>query len=257
MPALPVALIVPARLGSTRFAQKLLHPIRGRPLVLWTADRIAAEAPEIPLFFAVGEQALADVLEAAGYRCVLTDPALPSGTDRLAQANQTVDAAIVVNVQADEPLVSGQQIRQLAALVASGAGDLATLALPLRDPDDFRNPNRVKVVCDAHGQALIFSRAPVPFARDLGGVPDRDWLAQDPPPALLHLGLYAYRAEFLATFASLPPGRLEQIERLEQLRALENGYRIAVGITHQATVGVDVPEDLAKLEAAWDALSRA
>lgn len=247
-----VAVIVPARLASARFPRKLLHPVRGRPLILWTAERISREAPEFPLVFATAEPELAEVLAANGYACVPTDPDLPSGTDRLAAANAAVQADIVINVQADEPLVTGEQIRQLAELAATSDCALATLAIPFRDPADFADPNRVKVVRDHAGHALIFSRAPIPHLRDSGGIATEQWLAGDPPPALLHLGLYAYRADFLGTFASLPPGRLEQIERLEQLRALENGYSIAVGITHQPTVGVDVPADLPRLEAALD-----
>jgi len=246
----PVAVIVPARLGSSRFPRKLLHPVRGRPLILWTADRIKREAPEFPLTFAVGETELAEVLQAHGYSAILTDPDLPSGTDRLAAANARIGAAIVVNVQADEPLVTGDQIRQLTRLIADSGCDLATLALPLRDPVDFADPNRVKVVRDTRGRALMFSRSPLPYPRDQAGRPDAAWLAAEPPPALLHLGLYAYRSTFLDTFAALPPGRLEQIEKLEQLRAMEHGYSIAVGITHHATVGVDVPTDLERLEAA-------
>jgi 3-deoxy-manno-octulosonate cytidylyltransferase (CMP-KDO synthetase) len=228
------AIIVPARLGSQRFPRKLLYPFEGIPLILWTARRIRAEAPEYPLYFAVAEEELADVLRRDSFETILTDPALPSGTDRLAQANERVGARRVINVQADEPLVRAEQIRQLDATLAIGLS-MATLALPFSSEAEFRDPNRVKVVRGVQGEALYFSRAPIPFARD--GQPWGDY------PAFLHLGLYAYTEEFLKSFRALPPGRLEQIEKLEQLRALENGHRIGVGITNISTIGIDTPAD--------------
>ena len=240
-----VAIIVPCRLESTRFARKLLHKIRGRPLVLWVAERITREAPEFPLFFAVDDALLAGPLEAAGFRTIMTDAGRQSGTDRIAEANATVRAARVINVQADEPLVSGAQIRMLAALI-DGPADMATLAVPFANAADFTNPNRVKVVLRNDGRAMYFSRAPMPYARDCAGRGDDVWVAAN--PCFWHLGLYAYKAELLGRFASLPPGRLEQIEKLEQLRVLENGFDIAVGITRDTGIGVDTPEDAARFE---------
>ncbi|MCC5839925.1 MAG: 3-deoxy-manno-octulosonate cytidylyltransferase [Opitutales bacterium] len=228
------AIIVPARLGSQRFPRKLLYLFEGIPLILWTARRIRAQAPEFPLFFAVAEEELADLLRRESFDTILTDPALLSGTDRLAQANERVGARRVINVQADEPLVRAEQIRQLDATLTSGLS-MATLALPFSSETEFRDPNRVKVVMGANGEALYFSRAPIPFARD--GQPWGEY------PAFLHLGLYAYTGDFLRTFGALPPGRLEQIEKLEQLRALEHGHRIGVGITAIPTIGIDTPAD--------------
>ncbi|MFP4283385.1 MAG: 3-deoxy-manno-octulosonate cytidylyltransferase [Opitutales bacterium] len=236
--------LVPARLASQRFPRKLLHPIRGKPLVLWTAERLAKELPGWPVVFAVGEEELATVLEGAGFRCVRTDPALPSGTDRLAAANTEIGARYVINVQADEPLVEGADVALLAELVR-GEAEMATLATPFEREEDFRNSHRVKVVCAQDGRALYFSRSPIPYSRDgsaLGG-----------GRALLHLGLYAYRAEALARFAGLPPSPLEQIEKLEQLRALEDGFRIAVGTVARAGVGIDAPEDVPRFLALLDA----
>jgi 3-deoxy-manno-octulosonate cytidylyltransferase (CMP-KDO synthetase) len=231
------AIVVPARLASSRFPRKLLFPLGGKPLILWTAERVSREAPGYPLYFAVGDAELAAVLGDAGYCTVMTDPALPSGTDRLAAANEQIGAERLINVQADEPLVHGAQIRQLAALLDDGA-DLATLAIPFRDVAEFHDSNRVKVVRNQRGDALYFSRAPIPYDRDAGGaLPAGD--------CHLHLGLYAYTARFLRAFTHWPPGRLEQLEKLEQLRALENGCRIAVGITNERTIGIDVPADAA------------
>ncbi|MFO8027921.1 MAG: 3-deoxy-manno-octulosonate cytidylyltransferase [Opitutales bacterium] len=241
------AIIVPARLGSTRFPRKLLHPVEGKPVVLWTAERIRAVAPEWPLYFAVDDAELEDCLGRAGYRTVMTRPDHQSGTDRIAEANARVGAAAVINVQGDEPLVTGGQIRSLAAGLASGAA-MATLAVRFERPEDFANPNQVKVVRDRSGNALYFSRSPVPFARDCAGRVDAAWLAAH--PVYRHLGLYAYSADFLAAFTNLEPGTLENIEKLEQLRAMEHGYRIHVGITDQPTVGIDTPEDIPVFEAA-------
>lgn len=241
-----IAIIVPARLASVRFPRKLLHPVRGVPLILLTARRIRAVAPQYPLFFAVAEQELADTLAAEGLTAILTDPALPSGTDRLAAANAEVGARHVINVQADEPLVAASHIEALARMITSGTCSMATLGTPIRTDADFRDANRVKVVRGLDGMALYFSRAPIPHPRDAHGHASAEWLAAG--HALLHLGLYAYTAAFLEAFPRLPQGTLEQIEKLEQLRALEHGHKIAVEITHERTVGVDAPSDVDILE---------
>lgn len=242
----PPTIIVPARLASTRFPRKLLHPVRGKPLILWTAERIRAEAPAFPLWFAVDDEALAACLEGAGFRVVRTRTDHSSGTDRLAEANGVIGASAVINVQGDEPLVSGRQIRALAEGLGDGA-ELATLANRFSEPADFHNPNQVKVVRDASGHALYFSRSPVPYPRDSGGKADAAFLEAN--GCFRHLGLYAYRAAFLELFTQLPPGMLERVEKLEQLRALEHGYRIRVALTEEATVGIDTPEDVAAFEA--------
>ncbi len=240
------SIIVPARLASTRFPRKLLHPVRGKPIILWTAERIRAVAPEYPLYFAVDDDALERCLAEAGFNAVRTRSDHPSGTDRLAEANASVGAPAVINVQGDEPLVTGEQIRALAAGLA-GEAAIATLAVPFERPQDFANPNQVKVVRDRSGYALYFSRSPMPFARDTAGQVDAAWLAAN--HCYRHLGLYAYKADFLSAFSGLEPGFLENIEKLEQLRAMEHGYRIHVGITDQATIGIDTPEDIGEFEA--------
>jgi 3-deoxy-manno-octulosonate cytidylyltransferase (CMP-KDO synthetase) len=245
MPA--IAIIVPCRLESTRFPRKLLHLIHGKPLLLWVAERIAAQAPEFPLYFAVDHEMLRATVEARGFNAIMTSPAHASGTDRLAEANRQVKAELVINVQADEPLVTGAQIRELGRL-AAGAAPMATLATPFRNAADFHNPNQVKVVVRRDGRALTFTRSPVPYARDGAGAVDDAWVAAH--PCYRHLGLYAYGADLLARFASLPPGRYEQIEKLEQLRVLENGYDIMVGLTEDPTIGVDTPEDAVRFEQA-------
>jgi 3-deoxy-manno-octulosonate cytidylyltransferase (CMP-KDO synthetase) len=211
------------------------------------AERIRDQTPEYPLYFAVDHEVLDECLSAAGFSTIRTRRDHPSGTDRIAEANRTVGAASVINVQADEPLVSGRQIRLLAELIA-GQVDMATLATRFRSAADFGNPNQVKVVCDHAGRALYFSRSPIPHSRDEGGRVDDAWLGAN--PCYRHLGLYAYRGALLENFARLPPGRLEQIEKLEQLRVLESGRSIAVGFTDDPTIGVDTPEDAVRFEAA-------
>jgi 3-deoxy-manno-octulosonate cytidylyltransferase (CMP-KDO synthetase) len=239
------AIIVPCRLESSRFPRKLLYKIKGKPLLLWVAERIARSAPEYPLYFAVDHEVLGECVTAAGFRAVMTRSDHQSGTDRIAEANRQIGAARVINVQADEPLVSAGQIAGLAQLIG-GAAPMATLAIPFKTAADFNNPNQVKVVRDAAGRALYFSRLPLPYARDCQGRVDDAWVRSH--QCLRHLGLYAYHAEWLQRFAQLPRGRLEAIENLEQLRALENGCEIMVGLTGDPTIGIDTPEDAAEFE---------
>lgn len=239
------AIIVPCRLESTRFPRKLLHNIKGKPLLLWVAERIRHEAPEFPLWFAVDHELLRECVVGAGFQAILTDQAHQSGTDRIAEANRTVRADHVINVQADEPLVSGGQLRALAGLLAGGA-PMATLVTPFKRVVDFYNTNQVKVVLRRDGRALYFSRSRMPFSRDLGLTIDDAWVQAN--PCYKHLGLYAYKADLLESFAKLPPGRYEVIEKLEQLRVLENGYDIACAVTEDPTIGVDTPDDAKKFE---------
>jgi len=241
-----IALIVPCRLESTRFPRKLLHEIKGKPLLVWVAERIAREAPELPLFFAVDHPLLRECVETRGFRAIMTRGDHASGTDRIEEANRSIGADHVINVQADEPMVSARQIRALAELIA-GPADMATLATPFTTAADFANPNQVKVVlAPATRRALYFSRSPIPYARDAAGKVDDAWVRAN--PCFRHLGLYAYKAGLLAKFANLPVGRLERIEKLEQLRVLENGYSIACDLTDDPTIGVDTPEDAEKFK---------
>lgn len=241
------AIVVPCRLESTRFPRKLLHRIQGKPLVLWVAQRIAKEAPEYPLWFAVDDESLRSCVVDAGFRAITTSPAHQSGTDRLAEANRKIGAHWVINVQADEPLITGRQIRTLVDLLQSGNAPMATLGTPFRHAADFTNPNQVKVViAPTVRRALFFSRAPIPFARERGGMVDDAWVAEH--PVYKHLGLYGYRAELLDRFSNLPVGRLEQIEKLEQLRVLENGYEIACDVTEDPTIGIDTADDAKRFE---------
>lgn len=241
-----IAIIAPARLASTRFPQKLLSPILGKPLILWVAERLKEQAPEIDRHFAVDDERLRQVVENAGFRAIMTRNDHASGTDRLAEANETIGADVVINAQADEPLVTAGQLRTLRALIEGGA-EMATLATPFKTRRDFLDPNQVKVAVSNSGEALYFSRAPIPYFRDGFASFDDAWVQGS--PCYRHLGLYAYRADFLRRFCELPQGRLESIEKLEQLRALENGVRIQVGFTDEPSIGIDTPEDAAAFEA--------
>ena len=232
-------IIVPARLASSRFPRKLLADAGGMPLILRTANRLAEQVPEYDLYFAVDGEELANPLNDAGFSTILTDPNLPSGTDRIAQANHSLQNDIVLNVQADEPLVLREHILSLTKAIEREGADLATLATPFVSNEDFTDPNQVKVVLDGNGFALMFSRCPIPYDRENDG--------QLCSSSYKHLGLYGYRKEFLEEFAHLPLGNLENLEKLEQLRALENGKRISVEIVQNGTVGVDTVEDLAAI----------
>jgi 3-deoxy-manno-octulosonate cytidylyltransferase (CMP-KDO synthetase) len=239
------AIIVPARAASTRFPQKLLHEVQGKPVLLWTAERIRYEAAEFPLWFAVDNEPMFGLLKAAGFQVLMTDVNHASGTDRIAEANRTIGAEYVINVQADEPLVTGAQILRLAQLI-QGEADMATLGTPLKYEKDFTNPNHVKLICDVQGYAIYFSRSPIPYFRDSQGIFETAKAAE--VPVLIHLGLYAYKGEFLNRFSEMPPGRLERIEKLEMLRVLEQGHKILVGITHDSMIEIDTPEQAREFE---------
>ena len=202
------SIIVPARLASSRFPRKLLHSVCGKPIILWTAERIRSVAPEFPLYFAVEDTELEDCLKGAGFEAILTKADHSSGTDRLAEANASIGAPAVINVQGDEPLVTGEQIRALAAGLKEGFA-MSTLAIPFKRAADFSNPNQVKVVCDRSGAALYFSRSSIPFARDV--TVDEKWLLAH--PCYRHLGLYAYDSDFLDKFSTLESGFLETVEK--------------------------------------------
>ena len=248
------AILVPARLASTRLHEKMLHTIHGKSVLQWVAERIRDEVPEIPLYFAVDDDRLRALLAQSGFEAIMTDTAHTCGTDRIAEANRSVQADNVINVQGDQALVTGAQIRSLVDLI-EGDADMATLGIPLetyaafnkRNVDDvYKDPGDVKLVCDRNGNAIYFSRAPVPYFRDAGG--DYDGAAASTCPVFIHLGLYAYTAEFLQTFASLTPGSLETAEKLEMLRAIDNGYGISVGVSNDPYIEIDTLEQARDFE---------
>ena len=234
--------IIPARYRSTRFPGKPLANILGRPMIRHVYERASLSATLDALYVATDDSRIMEAVESFGGKCLATAGDHPTGTDRLAEAARLLDLpndAVVVNIQGDEPLVDPRMIDILAESLARDSGcPMATLAFPGAGVEDYLSPNTVKVVMDHEGRALYFSRSPVPHHRDGGSTP---------PPWFKHLGFYAYRNAFLQSFSSLPPGRLEELEKLEQLRALEHGHSIRVGISPVDTCGVDTPEDLERV----------
>ena len=235
--------VIPARLGSTRLPRKPLADIGGKPMVIRVAERakqslaqsvvVATDSPEIQA--ACNEHRI---------ECLLTSENHPTGTDRIAEVAQLLKLpsnALIVNVQGDEPLIPPELINQVASTLAEHEQcAISTVAVPISDDAEINNPNVVKVVLNRSGEALYFSRAPIPFVRDP--------LANQKIEYLRHLGIYAYRAEFLQAYSRLEPAPPEQAEALEQLRALWNGYRIAVHTASEAPpAGVDTPEDLERV----------
>ena len=246
--------VIPARYASSRLPGKPLADIGGRPMVLHVLER-ALQAGAESVVVATDDARVQQAVEAAGYQALMTSPDHQSGTERLVEVAETLgwaDDTLVVNVQGDEPLIDPMLIREAARqLVLHDDAVMATLAHPIHDHADFINPNVVKVVADEAGYALYFSRAPIPWPRDA-------FSAQQPMPhelgALRHIGLYAYRAGFLRTYASLASSPLERYEMLEQLRVLWHGHRISLGITPIAPApGVDTPEDLARVRGLFQA----
>ncbi|HEY1138679.1 MAG TPA: 3-deoxy-manno-octulosonate cytidylyltransferase [Lysobacter sp.] len=241
---------IPARYAASRLPGKPLRLLSGEPMVLHVARRaLAAGAREV--WIATDDDRIATALEGAGVRVAMTSPDHASGTDRLAECARIAgwsDGTIVVNLQGDEPFAPAAGIRAVAELMRADDTEMATLAAPVTDVETLFDPNAVKLVRADDGRALYFSRAPIPWPRD-AFAQDRTRMPEG-GPWLRHVGIYGYRAGFLQRFAALPPGRLERIESLEQLRVLEAGHRIAVGLTPEPfPPGVDTPEDLARAEA--------
>jgi 3-deoxy-manno-octulosonate cytidylyltransferase (CMP-KDO synthetase) len=254
-PASPAGftVLIPARLASTRLPNKPLADIAGRPMVVRVADQARLSGAE-NVVVATDSDAIARACDEHGVPSVMTRPDHPSGSDRLAQACallQLPDTHTVVNVQGDEPLIEPGLIDAVAQLLLQHPqASMSTAAHTIEDPADARNPNVVKVVTDAQGLALYFSRAPIPWWRDGFGAGTASITRLPEPRPLRHIGLYGYRVGFLKAFPALAPSPLELAESLEQLRALWHGHRIAVHVAAQAPgTGVDTPEDLARVRA--------
>lgn len=244
-----VACILPARLGSERLPRKPLREIAGRTLVEWSWRRARSVESFDVVLVATDSEELAAEVETFGGEAVLTSPDHPSGTDRVAEAaglDPARSPTIVVNYQADEPFVDRRALTEAVDRVRAREADVATVAAPLRDPEEWRSRSVVKVVARRDGRALYFSRGPIPMPR--GGEPNLAVGAggdeESASPYLRHVGVYVYRRQALRRWVDLPPSRLERIERLEQLRALEDGMEIQVVRGRWTEPGVDLPEDL-------------
>jgi 3-deoxy-manno-octulosonate cytidylyltransferase (CMP-KDO synthetase) len=243
--------VIPARYGSARLPGKVLLPIAGKPMVQWVYER-AVQSRAAEVLIATDDLLIVSAAHSFGAETVMTDAAHASGTDRIAEVarlRRWAERDIVVNVQADEPLIPPALIGQVAALLqANGGADIATLATPILSLHEFLDPNVVKVVTDASGRAMYFSRAPIPWNRDgaSSGIASQRSFAD----ARRHVGIYAYRVGSLVRLASLAPSPLESREKLEQLRALQNGFEIRVADTDERPgPDVNTPADLERVAA--------
>ncbi len=237
--------VIPARWGSSRFPGKSLAMIAGKPLIQRVVERCRLAKRLDDVLVATDDERIAHVVQSIGARYVMTRPDHPSGTDRIAEAVRGVPAEVIINIQGDEPLISPALIDQLSESFSEPALDMATAASPLTQAEDALNPNIVKVVTNQADCALYFSRAPIPFMRDgqltNAAMADHYWR---------HIGIYAYRRDFLERMVAEPPCALECLEKLEQLRALNMGGRIKVLRVNEPGLGVDLPEDVARVEEA-------
>ena len=235
--------IIPARYASTRFRGKPLHLIAGKPLIQHVVERCQQARRLSEIIVATDDTRIYEVAQKF-CQAEMTLPEHPSGTDRIAEVVERHKCAAAVNIQGDEPLIDPAVIDAVASALKES--EMSTAATPIRDATDLENPNVVKVVVDAAGCALYFSRRPIPYLREAASRPVSEQLAAF--PFLKHLGIYGYRRETLLRLVKFPVSPLEQAEKLEQLRALENGIPIAVVKVDYDSVGVDVPEDVARVE---------
>ena len=239
--------IIPARWASTRFPGKPLAVLGGKTIIERVYERVASVLPNA--YVATDDLRIFQEVERFGGQAVMTSTNHKSGTDRIEEAMEKIGGKwdVVVNVQGDEPFIHPSQITSVCDCFDDNSTQIATLGKPFGSGEEFmesiRNPNSPKIVMTKDGYALYFSRSVIPFVR---GKEPKDWPSAF--PFLKHLGLYAYRRDVLAEITRLPVGTLEQAESLEQLRWLENGYRIKVGITNEETIGIDTPDDLRKAE---------
>lgn len=237
-----IGCVIPARFGSTRLPGKPLADIAGKPMIQRVYERVTnAKKPEV-FIVATDDQRVYDAVQSFGGTVVMTDANHPTGTDRLAEvAQQYTDLDVIINVQGDEPMIDANLIDQLAELFESDAAlQMATVATPLLE-EEYDEPSAVKVILNKQNDAMYFSRSLIPYPRhDFVNTP------------LKHIGIYAYRRQFLLDYAKMEPTAAEQTESLEQLRALENGFTIRVITTDKRFVGVDTPEDLARVNAIFE-----
>ena len=237
--------VIPARYGSKRFPGKPLADILGKPMIQYVWERASKTKTLEEVIIATDDERILRKAKEFGAEAVLTSPSLSSGTERVAEAVKDLDADIVVNIQGDEPLIEPRAIDEaIKSLIKDPKIPVATLAYRMTKKEEIGDPNVVKVVFDKNNFALYFSRFPIPYFRE-----HRLPITDHRLPIYKHLGLYVYRKEFLAKLVQLEPSPLEKIEGLEQLRVLENGYRIKIVKTECDSIGVDTPEDLERVKA--------
>ena len=235
--------IIPARYASTRFSGKPLAVLGGKTVIQRVYEQVSSMLSEV--YVATDDQRIFDCVASFGGKAVMTRTDHQSGTDRIEEAVEktATQADVIINVQGDEPFIQPSQIQTLMQLFDDPSTQIGTLGKPFESLEAVENPNSPKIVTDNRGFALYFSRSIIPYIR---GKAQTDWFGEY--PFLKHLGVYAYRREVLAEVTKLPQSSLEKAESLEQLRWLQNGYRIRVGLTDVETVGIDTPEDLKKAE---------
>ena len=243
-----VLAVIPSRYASTRFPGKPLAMLAGKPVVQWVWERVSAFAGPEATVVATDDCRIMEAVQAFGGRALMTGTHHRSGTDRCGEVLATVEAQgghydVVLNVQGDEPFVQGRQLAALVDCFADADTQIATLKTEICSHDELMSPNNVKVICNAKGRAVYFSRQPLPYLR---GVAPEHWLEHQ--RYYKHVGVYAFRSEVLHEVTRLAPSALECSESLEQLRWLENGYAIRVGETDAANIGIDTPADLAAAE---------
>jgi len=240
-----VIAIIPARWASSRFPGKPLADIAGKPMIQWVYERTLKAEKLSEVLVATDDERIFETVNSFGGSAVMTPEKCASGTDRAAHVARDLDVDAVINVQGDEPLIESDAIDFLATTLFDEAETpMATLVKRIRQPSELDRKDTVWVVLDSQNHALYFSRFPIPFARDIEN--RNTWM--DHFPYYAHIGIYAYRKEFLLRYAQMPISVLEQAEKLEQLRALENGYRIKVGIGDFDPICVDYPGDIADVE---------
>lgn len=238
--------IIPARYASTRFPGKPLAMLGGKPIIQRVYEQVSKTLGEV--YIATDDERIFDAVEGFGGKAVMTSSNHKSGTDRIKEAAETIgtDADVIINVQGDEPFILPEQIETVCKCFDDESTQIATLGKPFDEEQGFemlQNPNSPKIVIDNNSRAMYFSRSIIPFIR---GKEEGEWLTLY--PFLKHIGLYAYRREVLQEITALPQSSLEIAESLEQLRWLQNGYKIKVGITNAETIGIDTPDDLKRAE---------
>ncbi|MEB3016682.1 3-deoxy-manno-octulosonate cytidylyltransferase [Capnocytophaga ochracea] len=229
--------MIPARYGATRFPAKLMQDLCGKPVIVHTYERVADTRLFDEVYVVTDDDRIEKVIREVGGKVIRSKKEHNSGSDRLAEASRDLDVDIIVNVQGDEPFTDKENLQKVIDIFAKDLTKsiaVASLMERITDPDDIANPNNVKVVVNKFGEALYFSRNIIPFPRD----------PNTKVSYYKHIGIYAYRKEALQQFTELPPSLLEETEKLEQLRYLENGFKIRLALTDIPTIGIDTPEDL-------------
>jgi len=250
-----VVAIIPARYDSTRFPGKVIAPISGKPMIQWVWERTAKAQLVIETLVATDDERVAEVVTGFGGAVVMTSPDHMSGTERVAEAAGKIESDVVVNVQGDEPVIAPESLDLVVQpFLEDDVVALTSLMIPIETYREFIDPNVVKVVCDDQDNAIYFSRSPIPHYRDRDQLlaqweKDGQRPAELKPAPMKHIGVYAYRSEFLQAVARFPRSELEDAEMLEQLRVLAWGFKIRMVVTAHDAASVDVPEDVEKVEA--------